>query len=174
MGEALTAFAIFIFAAFGIILFLTRRTRDRIKEATVDDGPTRPRTMSKRQQRVVASLEPAKERPTIEQLVAEEAAATGVNEIPGGQGLDVSLKLRVYWRDEVVRSGCEDGTIEFRIEEGVDPEAANTDDVRLVCVRGTSVGQVASEGAATDITAEVSEEPDQGAPVADSEADQGS
>ena len=170
MGEALTAFAIFIFAAFGIILFLTRRTRDRIKEASVDEALTPPRTMSKRQQRVVASLEPAKERPTIEQLVAEEAAATGVNEIPGGEALDVSLKLRVYWRDEVVRRGCENGTIEFRIEEGVVPEEANTDDVRLVCVRGGNVEETETEVA----DAMVEESGGEAASDSGSTADQGS
>jgi hypothetical protein len=136
MAQALTAFTIFIVVAGGVIVFLNRRTRDKMRETALElEVERKPRSLSKRQQRIVASLEPAKEIPTIEQLVAEEAADTGVNEIPGGDGLDVSLKLRVYWRDEVVRQGCTDGHLEYRVDGDATPETAQTDDVRLVCVR---------------------------------------
>lgn len=139
MAQALTAFVIFMVVAGGVIISLNRRTRTKMQETALDStappAQQKPRSLSKRQQRIVASLEPMKEAPSIEQLVAEEAAETGVNEIPGGEGLDVSLKLRVYWRDEVVRNGCEDGVLEFRVDEDVDRAVAETDDVRLVCVR---------------------------------------
>jgi hypothetical protein len=87
-------------------------------------------------------MAPPPKMPTIEELVAEEAAATGVNNIAGGEGLDVSLKLRIYWRDEVVRRGCEDGHLEFRVDAGISAATATIDDVRLVCVRD---GVVAKE-----------------------------
>jgi hypothetical protein len=135
MAQAITAFAIFLVVTVGVITFLNRRTRDKMREAAIELEDEKPRLGSKRQQRMVASFDPPKELPTIEELVAQEAADTGVNEIPGGSELDVSLKLRVYWRDEVVRRGCSDGTLEFRVAEGVTPEDAETDDVRLVCVR---------------------------------------
>ena len=144
MAQALTAFVIFMVVAGGVIISLNRRTRTKMQETALEGelaaqpaqpAPSKARNLSKRQQRIVSTLEPMKEAPSIEELVAAEAADTGVNEIPGGDGLDVSLKLRVYWRDEVVRRGCEDGVLEFRVQEGVDRAAAETEDVRLVCVR---------------------------------------
>lgn len=137
MAQALTAFVIFVVVAGGVIISLNRRTRTKMQEAAVTDGPETkpPKTLSKRQQRIVATLEPPKEMPSIEELVAEEARDTGVNEIAGGEGLDVSLKLRVYWRDEIVRQGCTDGVLEFRVDDDVSPADADTNDVRLVCVR---------------------------------------
>ena len=139
MGEAITAFVIFLLVAGGVMISLNRRTRNKMKEVAIGDEVAepvqKPRSLSKRQQRIVATLEPDKEIPSIDDLVAAEAADTGVNDIAGGDGLDTSLKLRVYWRDEVVRNGCTDGQLEFRIDDGVDPAAAETEDVRLVCVR---------------------------------------
>lgn len=140
MGQALTAFIIFVLVAGGIIIVLSRRTRNKMHETALTDetmSPKEPRSLSKRQQRIVSTLEPDKEIPSIEDLVAQEALETGVDEIRGGEGLDTSLKLRVYWRDEIVRQGCADGVLEFRIEDGVERANAETDDVRLVCVRET-------------------------------------
>lgn len=140
MAQALTAFFIFMIVAGGIMVTLNRRTRNRMKEVAFGDEPSEPvapppRNLSRRQQRIVSTLEPDKELPSIQDLVEAEAADTGVNDIPGGDGLDVSLKLRVFWRDEVVRRGCDDGQLEFRIDGGVSPDEAETEDVRLVCVR---------------------------------------
>lgn len=133
--EVLTAVAIAVFVTMGVMVTLTRRTRERAEEAQDGAQPAAPKPRTKRQKRLIAQMAPPPQIPTIEQLVAEEAAATGVNDISGGEGLDVSLKLRVYWRDEVVRKGCEDGQLEFRIAAGVAPEVADVDDVRLVCKR---------------------------------------
>ena len=100
MAQALTGLAIFIVVASAVMVTLTRRTRERMRETMAADEkpPVPPRT--RRQRDVLATIDPPKPLPTIEELVAEEAAETGVNTIPGGDGLDVSLKLRVYWRDE--------------------------------------------------------------------------
>ncbi len=133
--EVVTAIAIAATVAMGVMVTFARRTRERAQEAMPDAQPTAPKPRTKRQRQLVANMAPPPQMPTIEELVAEEAAATGVNDIPGGDGLDVSLKLRVYWRDEVVRGGCEDGNLEFRIDGGASIEAAGIDDVRLVCVR---------------------------------------
>ena len=148
MAQALTGLAIFIFVASAVMVTLTRRTRERMRETMVagEDPPLQPRT--RRQREVLTTMQPAKPAPTIEELVAAEAADTGVNDIPGGDGLDVSLKLRVYWRDEVVRRGCEDGRLEFRVADDVDSENADTGDVRLVCVRNGRVVEIAAPEAA--------------------------
>lgn len=140
MGQALAGFTIFLIIAGGIMITLTRRTRDRMRDAiAAEEGLPIPPKLSRRQQAIAAATaaaEPAIPVVSIEELVAQEAKETGVNDIPGGDGLDVSLKLRVYWRDEVVRTGCADGRLEFRLGEGVTAENAATEDVRLVCVRG--------------------------------------
>lgn len=164
MAQAITSFIIFVIVAGAVIITLNRRTRNKAREAALEpvESPSTPRPLSKRQQRIVATLEPDKEPPSIEDLVAAEAKDTGVNDIPGGDGLDVSLKLRVYWRDEIVRQGCTDGVLEFRIEAGVDPAAAETDDVRLVCVRGgnsTKASEPASRPEASPAP-DVADEPD--------------
>ena len=136
MGEALTGFALFVVIAGGVMIVLTRRTRNKMRDQLAAEGETAPLVPKRgRRQPTLPDMEPAKSRPTIEELVAEEAKATGVNDIPGGEGLDVSLKLRVFWRDEVVRRGCEDGHLEYRVDDGVERASADTDDVRLVCVR---------------------------------------
>jgi len=142
MGQALAGFTIFIVIAGVIMITLTRRTRDRMRDAiAAETGEPPANVPSKRQQKIMAatSAHTATPKPTIEELVAAEAEATGVNEIDGGDGLDVSLKLRVFWRDEVVRKGCEDGHLEFRIDDGATVETAATEDVRLVCVRDGTV-----------------------------------
>jgi hypothetical protein len=136
--EVLTAVAIAVSVAVGVMISLSKRTRDRAQEALLNNEQPGPKPGTKRQQQLMAQMAPSPEIPTIEELVAEEAVATGVNDIPGGDGLDVSLKLRVYWRDDVIRRGCADGRLQFRIDSGVSLDAADTDDVRLVCVRDGS------------------------------------
>jgi hypothetical protein len=153
LAPALTALAIGMFVVMAVMVTLSKRTRDRAQQALLSDGTPQAKGRSKRQQQVLDSLSQPPDIPTIEELVAEEAAATGVNDIAGGNGLDVSLKLRVYWRDEVVRRGCEDGHLEFRVDEGIDFASAETDDVRLVCVRDD-----ASPAAAAEATAAVKDD----------------
>ena len=143
--EVVTAIAIAATVAMGVMVAFARRTRERAQEAMPDSQPAMPKPRTKRQRQLVASMAPPPQMPTIEELVAEEAAATGVNDIAGGEGLDVSLKLRVYWRDEVVRRGCEDGNLEFRVDGGISAAAADINDVRLVCVRDGVVAEEQEE-----------------------------
>ncbi len=142
--------AIIGIAAVGVIVAvmvtLTRRTRQRMREVMEAEheaglAPSRPPGSKQ----VLEDVAPAKARPTIQDLVDEEAAATGVNDIPGGEDLNVSLKLRVFWRDEVVRKGCTDGHLEFRIDSGVELDSIRTDDVRLVCVHSDATAAPPSE-----------------------------
>ena len=158
MAQAMTALAIFITVVVAGMAFLSKRTRERAQEILQDDAAPKVSGRSKRQQQLLASLSPPPTIPTIEELVAEEAAATGVNDIPGGEGLEVSLKLRVYWRDEVVRRGCEDGQLEYRIEDGIDRDTADTDEVRLVCIRRDGAAEVPSDEPAVGV--EDGDEPD--------------
>lgn len=72
-------------------------------------------------------------RPSIQELMAEEVRETGVDQIPGGEGIEHPILLKVWHRDEHVRAGCTDGALRYVILEGVEPAAATEGDMRLVC-----------------------------------------
>ncbi|MCP3973761.1 MAG: hypothetical protein GY720_04635 [bacterium] len=145
MAQAAIGFAT-LAVVVAVMVTLSRRTKRRMHEmmAAEQDGGSVP-LPAMGNKKVLAEITPAKPRPTIQDLVDEEAAATGVNEIPGGEDLNVSLKLRVFWRDEVVRKGCRDGHLEFRVDQGVNLDSMRTEDVRLVCVRSGSTTQTDTE-----------------------------
>ncbi len=145
MAQAIIGF-VALAVVVAVMVTLSRRTKRRMHElmAAEQDGGSVPMP-AMGDKEVLAEMTPAKPRPTIQDLVDEEAAATGVNEIPGGEDLNVSLKLRVFWRDEVVRKGCTDGHLEFRVDQGVNLDSVRTDDVRLVCVRSGSTAQTDTE-----------------------------
>jgi hypothetical protein len=73
------------------------------------------------------------EHKTLEQLIAEEAEETGVNEMPGGDGLATPVKLKVFHRDSSQHSDCRESGLRFEVRSGADPENATEHDVRLVC-----------------------------------------
>lgn len=152
MTQAIIGF-IALAVVVAVMVTLSRRTKRRMHEmmAAEQDGVAMPMPPMGKKQAVI-DMAPGKPRPTIQDLVDEEAVATGVNEIPGGEDLNVSLKLRVFWRDEIVRKGCEDGQLEFRIDDNVNLDEVRTDDVRLVCVRAGS-----SDAADTETPSDVSE-----------------
>jgi hypothetical protein len=125
------------FIALAGILFLRMlKTRAEHAEAETELGIERPKRMSSRERKLAKikefeeSLPP---RPTIQELMAEEVRETGVDRIPGGDGLEIPVRLKVWHRDEHVRQGCADGALRFVVSEGVDLAAANEDDVMLVC-----------------------------------------
>jgi len=136
IGPTMVALVAFAILSSGVVVVFSRRTRRKMRDTYMSNDPKPPvATRTRRQQRIVETLEPAGSTPTIEELVAAEVAETGVNNIAGAEGLADSLKLRVWWRDEVVRNGCTDGHLEFRLDEGVAQQDAVTEDLRIVCVR---------------------------------------
>ncbi len=69
--------------------------------------------------------------PDILELVHEEVVELGIDRIEGSEGIDPSVLLQVYRRDEV---NCEDGaTLRFALAEGVDPGDADPDTLTLSC-----------------------------------------
>jgi hypothetical protein len=65
-------------------------------------------------------------------LVKEEAAETGVDEITGGEGVDLPVRLQVWHRDEAVREACPDlSMLRFEVDVGVAAANAEADQVRL-------------------------------------------
>jgi hypothetical protein len=80
-------------------------------------------------------IENREERPPIDihQLVREEAADLGIDRVPGGDGVDLPVLLRVWKRDVAIRNACADGVLIYQLRPGVAADAATDDDVRVVC-----------------------------------------
>ena len=95
------------------------------------------RTSSRRKKEAQADLEREKaelKTPDILELVRQEAEDAGLDEIPGADEVDLTVRLRVWQRDEHVRSACPDRSkLRFVLASGVSAEAATEDDLRLVC-----------------------------------------
>ena len=88
---------------------------------------------SKRQQRILATLPPDPHRPSIEDLVREEADSLGVPDVEGGAGIALHVRLKVWKRDHDPER-CHGGRWVFRIRSEVAPAEAGPDDVTLECV----------------------------------------
>ena len=121
-------------------LLARQRAHARPEDQGPAPRPTAPRRS--RQQRILAKLEPMPEIPTVMDLVREEVEATGVERIPGHEGLTGPVMLKVYRRDRLVRERCTHDGYAFSIAEGVDPAEAMEDDVTLFC---SDCGPVAPE-----------------------------
>ena len=90
-------------------------------------------TTSRRRERILEKLEPLPEIPTVMDLVREEVAETGVENIPGHEGLTGPVMLKVFRRDQAVRDRCTHDGYTFVVAEGVEPSEALEDDVVLCC-----------------------------------------
>jgi hypothetical protein len=128
--------AIAFLAFMGVAGFLYMRMLRARKENPEFEGIERPKRMTKRERKLEKlrefeeSIPP---RPTLEELIEAEVRDTGVDEIPGGDGLTIPVRLKVFHRDTHVRAGCAEGGLRFLVTEGVDPAEATEDDVLLVC-----------------------------------------
>lgn len=87
---------------------------------------------SRRQLRILASLPPDPELPTIDDLVREEADALGLLDVPGPAGIALHVRLKVWKRDHD-SAGCPGGSWAYAVREGVVPADAGVEDVTLVC-----------------------------------------
>jgi hypothetical protein len=122
--------------ALGIIfgrMLIRRDVERKRRELAGASGPAAKKRRMTRREKILASLEPDPEIPTVIDLMHEEARDTGVNEIPGGEQLEVPVKLKVWHRDGGPHFECPRSSMRFEIAEGVDPEQATVEDVRLVC-----------------------------------------
>lgn len=69
--------------------------------------------------------------PDILELVHQEVTDLGLDDIEGSEGIDPSVLLQVYRRDEV---NCEDGAERrFVLVDGVEPADAEPDTLSLAC-----------------------------------------
>jgi len=128
--------AIAFVAFMAVVGFLfVRMLRAREAHPDFERTPRKKRTSSR--EKKLAKLREFEDsippRPTIQELILEEARETGVEEIPGGDGLELPVRLKVWHRDEHVRRNCIDGGLRYVVHEGVDPASASEDDVMLMC-----------------------------------------
>ena len=114
--------------------------RDRL----VDEKPLA------KQHRKIQEFEPVHEAPSIEELIEEEAADLGLHDIPGGEGIETSVKLRVWHRDGAARSNCAEGALRYEVDSGVDPDAADIAQVHLLCDGPPSDGPAPDQSASAD------------------------
>jgi hypothetical protein len=93
-----------------------------------------PRTFrpNKRQRKILATLPPDPARPTIDELVQEEAHELGVDRIPGADAVPLGVRLKAFKRDHASTGPCSDGSWWFVVDERA-PEPITADRVRLEC-----------------------------------------
>ncbi len=129
------AIAIAVIIAVGVLVYVFSRLQQRTRALGGPDQET-PQPRKSRRQRKLEQLreaDPLPEPKPIHDIMMEEAADLGIDRIPGGDGIDMPIRLKVFRRDEAVRTGCA-GELRYEVATGVDPADATVDDVRLVCV----------------------------------------
>jgi hypothetical protein len=115
-----------------VAVLLTRQRERHRPEATAENTPG-PRKRMTRQEKILQKLDPLPEIPTMMDLVREEIAAEGVDDIPGHDNLPDPIKLKVFRRDQRIIEACEHDGYRFVVADGVNPEDATAEDVALRC-----------------------------------------
>ncbi len=70
--------------------------------------------------------------PSILELVNLEIEDAGIGSLPGAEGIDPTVLLKVWKRDG---AGCPSGQGEFHVTEDIEPSDATADDVTFDCGR---------------------------------------
>lgn len=134
--EDFTEIAIPLAALLGVIIlaiYLLTRAREHARPK--DEPPEKAilRKASRSQRKILEKLEPIPELPTVMDLMREEIAETGVENIPGHEGLAGPVMLKVFRRDRDVRERCTHDGYAFVVADGVEPSAATEEQVSLYC-----------------------------------------
>lgn len=96
------------------------------------------RMQSTKKKEAIADLAREREElhtPDIIELVQEEVDDAGLGELPGAEGIDPTVLLKVWKRD---RYGCADGQGRYVISDDVAPEDATEDSVSFECDQAES------------------------------------
>ena len=132
----MTAAIIALVISLAIAAYLLTRQRERTRpDIDPNSAPSAPPTGRKptRQEKLLQKLEPLPEIPTVMDLMRAEIAETGVDQLPGHEGLAGPVMLKVFRRDAAVRERCPHDEYGFVVRKGIEPAAAIEDDVRLYC-----------------------------------------
>lgn len=124
--------AIALVASIVLAFVLLARQRERTRPEDLE-SETQPRAPKGKRERMMAKLEPLPEIPTVMDLVRQEVEETGVENIPGHEGLAGPVMLKVFKRDQAVIERCTHDAYEFVIEQDVAPEDALEAHVTLHC-----------------------------------------
>ena len=149
----MTTAIIALVISIALAAYLLNRQRERHRpEIDPTDPPPQPTSRRlRRQEKLLQKLEPLPEIPTVMDLMRAEIEETGVEGLPGHEGLTGPVMLKVFRRDVAVRERCTDGGFGFLVRDGVKPEAATEDDVRLHCEQcGDVPGDDGKEGATNE------------------------
>lgn len=133
MTTALVALVISI----ALAAYLLTRQRDRHRPEIDPDDPSPPPVARRltRQEKLLQKLEPLPEIPSVMDLMRAEIEETGVERLPGHEGLAGPVMLKVFRRDAAVRERCTHNGFGFIVRDGIEPEAATEEDVRLHCAQ---------------------------------------
>ena len=128
------AIAILI-AAIGVGFAMSRVAKVRKEMAELTEAEPKPKRQSRSKKRLeqIRAAEPEYVAPSIDDLIIEEVTETGVDRIPGGHGLEVAVRLKVFRRDTPATDTCLPERRRFVLNEGVNAADAGLDDVKLVC-----------------------------------------
>ncbi len=91
------------------------------------------RSGNQRKKKAIADLDHERESrhiPDIFELVAEEVRESGIADLPGANGIDPVILLKVWKRD---REDCPEETGTFVVAEGMEPSNATETDVTFEC-----------------------------------------
>jgi hypothetical protein len=124
---------VLLLVAVGLAALLLTRQRSRLRPTDLEPEKEVLLKASRRQRRVLEKLDPLPEIPSIMDLMRQEIAETGVEEIPGHEGIPGPVMLKVFRRDQLTRERCTHDAFEFVIQDGIEPAAATEDNVRLFC-----------------------------------------
>lgn len=91
------------------------------------------RSGSQRKKAAIADLQREKDSlhtPDIIELVEQEVRESGITDLPGAEGVDHVVLLKVWKRD---RGDCDEGAGRFVVAQGVEPSEATETDVTFQC-----------------------------------------
>jgi len=91
------------------------------------------RSGSQRKKEAIADLQRERDSlhtPDIIELVNQEVHESGISDVPGAEGIDPVILLKVWKRD---RDDCAEGEGSFVVVDGVEPSAATEADVTFDC-----------------------------------------
>jgi len=91
------------------------------------------RSGSQRKKEAIADLQREKDSlhtPDILELVEQEVTESGIADLPGAEGIDPVVLLKVWRRDG---DDCAKGEGSFVVVEGVEPSAATETDLTFEC-----------------------------------------
>jgi hypothetical protein len=122
-----------LFASMILAGVLLTRARSHAKPESSETEPEAPASASRRQRRILKTMTPNPQIPTLMDLVRQEIAELGIEDIPGHEDIAGPVLLKVFRRDHELLEQCPHGTCGYVVAEGVRRDEADEQQVRLFC-----------------------------------------